>query len=80
MWLSYRNMSYAYSARNEHPAHGPIHLVWGDNVGRFYMMGTKEKYKEKKIFVYRVTYYEQPYVFKALKQMLTQHTWIGPQN
>ena len=28
-------------ARREHPAHGHIGQVWGDNVGRFYRMGTK---------------------------------------
>ena len=29
----------AYSARSEHPAHGPIGQVWGDNVGRFLLGG-----------------------------------------
>ena len=31
----------AYTHGSEHPAHGLIGQVWGDNVGRFYMMGTK---------------------------------------
>ena len=34
-------MSYAYTRGSEHPAYGPIGQVWGDNVGHFYMMGTK---------------------------------------
>jgi len=33
--------SYGCSARSEHPAHGPTGKVWGDNVERFYKMGTK---------------------------------------
>ena len=31
--------SYALTRCSEHPAHGPIGQVWGDNVGRFYRMG-----------------------------------------
>jgi len=67
MWLFYRNVlrfppspslcdhpietSYAYSARSEHPAHGRIGQVWGDNVPREDVRTVWEKILDEQIVI-----------------------------